>query len=609
VPAAGPLGGGRARAREPARERPVGEAPTLVGRDAELAALRRWVDEAARGRGRAVLIAGDPGIGKTRLAGEAAAIAASKGAQVHRGASYELEGAPPFWPWVQVVRSVAEQLDDAELRQALGAGAAYVAQVAPELRGRAEGPAPARLDGEAARFRAYDAVAHFLARAAARRPLLLVLDDLHWADLPSLRLLGFVAGALGRTPALVVATYRAGEVRPGQPLAETLARLAREPAVERIALGALTQAEVARLVAGETGAAVPEELSARLHRRTGGNPFLLGELLRLGAPDGTPATAAAGEVPATVREVVGERLARLPGEAAEVLTVAALAPDSFGVDALAAVTGLPAERVLELVEAALAAGLVVEDPEGRGGWRFAHDLVREAVYESQSTARRARLHAAYGTALEAVLGPRADAAAAELAHHFGLAAAVAADGHDAEDLVAKGVGYAKLAAEQADARLAYEDAAGHYERALAVLDRSGGDAARLRCELLLGMGDARRCAGDVIGARACLEPAFELASELGEPTWMARAALGFNSGNLWASWLDLWQPDEPSVRLLDGARVALGDEDSALKASLLAQLAVNFHSEDELSTLSAEALGMARRLRDPMPWPTRSPPS
>ncbi|HEV8166952.1 MAG TPA: AAA family ATPase, partial [Actinomycetota bacterium] len=241
-----------------------------------------------------------------------------------------MEGAPPFWPWVQVVRSVAEQLDDAELRQALGAGAAYVAQVAPELHGRAEGPAPARLDGEAARFRAYDAVAHFLARAAARRPLLLVLADLHWADLPSLRLLGFVAGALGRTPALVVATYRAGEVRPGQPLAETLARLAREPAVERIALGALTQAEVARLVAGETGAAVPEELSARLHRRTGGNPFLLGELLRLGAPDGTPATAAAGEVPATVREVVGERLARLPGEAAEVLTVAALAPDSFG---------------------------------------------------------------------------------------------------------------------------------------------------------------------------------------------------------------------------------------------------------------------------------------
>jgi hypothetical protein len=356
---------------------------------------------------------------------------------------------------------------------------------------------------------------------------------------------------------------------------------------------------VARLVAGETGAAVPEELSARLHRRTGGNPFLLGELLRLGAPDGTPATAAAGEVPATVREVVGERLARLPGEAAEVLTVAALAPDCFGFDALAAVTGLPAERVLELVEAALAARLVVEDPEGRGGWRFAHDLVREAVYESQSTARRARLHAAYGTALEAVLGPRAGAAAAELAHHFGRAAAVAADGHDAEVLVAKGVGYAKLAAEQADARLAYEDAAGHYERALAVLDRARGEAAGLRCELLLGMGDARRCAGDVIGARACLEPAFELASELGEPTWMARAALGFNSGNLWASWLDLWQPDEPSVRLLDGARAALGDEDSALKASRLAQLAVNFHSEDELSRLSAEALGMARRLRDP----------
>ncbi len=370
---------------------------------------------------------------------------------------------------------------------------------------------------------------------------------------------------------------------------------------------------MAALLAGVTGAPVPGELGARLHRRTGGNPFLLGELLRLLAAEGALADAAGSEVPATVTEVVGERLARLPGEAAVVLTVAALAPDVFGVDTLAAVTGLPGERVLELVEAALAARMVVEEPARRGGWRFAHDLLREAVYAGLSVARRARLHAAYAEALEAVLGEQAGQAAAELAHHFGQAAAWApvAGGHagpsgrpqviqdEPDGLAAKAVGYARLAAEQASARLAYEDAAGHYERALAALDRGARPQPRVRCELLLGLGDARRRSGDVTGARAALEPAFELAGELGEATWMARAALGFNSGNLWASWLDLWQPDEPSVRLLAGARGALGEGDSSLKASVLAQLAVNFHTEDELSTLSEQSLGMARRLRDP----------
>ncbi len=602
------------RSRRPAAERHDGhaaavwpaagappEAAALVGRDAELLALTQALETATRGDGRLMLVGGDAGIGKTRLAEELAARAAARGVQVHRGACYELEGAPPFWPWLQVVRSVAEQLDDGELRQALGPGAAYVAQVAPELGDRVAATAPpALLDGEAARFRAYDAVARFLGRVAARRPLLLVLDDLHWADLPSLRLLAFVAGGLGRVPALLLATYRDGEVRAGHPLTETLARLAREPVAGRIVLGGLSEVEVAALLAGATGAAVPDRLSARLHRRTGGNPFLLGELARLLVVEGGLAEAASSEVPATVREVVGERLARLPGEAAEVLTVAALAPDVFEVDTLAVVTGLPGERVLELVEAALAARMVVEDPERRGGWRFAHDLVREAVYAGTSTVRRARLHAAYAAALEAVLAERAGEAAAELAHHFGQAAALAPPGRgDPDGVAAKGVGYARLAAEQASARLAYEDAAGHYARALAALDRDAQPQPRVRCELLLGLGDARRRSGEIGAARAALEPAFALARELGEATWMARAALGFNSGNLWASWLDLWQPDEPSVRLLDGARAALGAGDSSLKASVLAQLAVNFHTEDELSTLSEQSLGMARRLRDP----------
>ncbi len=212
--AAGRRDGGPAPAAAAPPASATSEVAALVGRDAELSLLTEALEGAAGGRGRLLLIAGDPGIGKTRLAEELAARAAARGVQVHRGACYELEGAPPFWPWLQVVRSVAEQLDDGELRQALGPGAAYVVQVAPELGERVATGAPATLlDGEAARFRAYDAVARFLGRVAARRPLLLVLDDLHWADLPSLRLLGFVAGGLGRVPALLLGTYREGEAR------------------------------------------------------------------------------------------------------------------------------------------------------------------------------------------------------------------------------------------------------------------------------------------------------------------------------------------------------------------------------------------------------------
>jgi len=583
---------------------PVGrDAPgTLVGRDAEMAMLEQALAAASMQQGRLVLLAGEPGIGKTRLAEEFAMLAGTRGAKVGWGGCYELEGAPAFWPWVQVVRGLTQDLDDERLGSALGSGAGHVVQVVPELGERVAAPAPPTLlHGEAARFRAYEAITHLLTRVASDRTLVIVLDDLHWADVPSLRLLTFAAGVLRHASVLVLGTYRDVEIGPGHALTETLARLAREPVIERVALRGLTEGDVGRFIAGATGATASRRFISSLHRRTAGNPFFLGELVRLLGSEGLLEATDPTEVPASVREVIGRRLAQLPDGSEQLLTVAALAPDAFRLDVLARVEEVPDDRVLEVVEAALAAGLIVEhhDP---GSYRFAHDLVRETLYEGVSPPRRGPLHARYGEALEAVVGKRADEAAAELAHHFCQAATLTAPGSAPAGAGAatKGVGYTRRAAAHALARLAYEDAAAHYQRGLAVLDREPEPDERTYCELLLGLGDARRRCGDVAASRAALERAFELARGLGEAEWMAQAALDLGSSSSWGLWEDLWLPDETAVSLLEGALAALPEVDSVSRARVLGQLAVQFRTEDELHTRSEQALQMARRLHDPL---------
>jgi DNA-binding SARP family transcriptional activator/tetratricopeptide (TPR) repeat protein len=581
---------------------PVGrDAPgALVGRDAEMARLELALAGASLQQGRLVLLAGEPGIGKTRLAEEFAMLAGTRGAEVRWGGCYELEGAPAFWPWVQILRGLAADLDDERLGSALGSGAAHVVQVVPELGERVTAPAPPTLlHGEAARFRAYEAITHLLTRVASDRTLVIVLDDLHWADVPSLRLLTFVAGALRHASVLVLGTYRDVEIGPGHALTETLGRLAREPVTERVALQGLTEGDVGRFIAGATGATASRRFISSLHRRTAGNPFFLGELVRLLGSEGPLEAADPTEVPASVREVIGRRLAQLPDGSEQLLTVAALAPDAFRLDVLARVEDAPDDRVLEVVEAALTARLIVEHHQP-GSYRFAHDLVRETLYESVSPPRRGRLHARYGEALEAVLGRRADEAAAELAHHFCQAATLTPPESAPAGAGAKGVWYARRAAAHALARLAYEDAAAHYQRGLAVLDREPEPDERAYCELLLGLGDARRRSGDLAASRTSLERAFELARALGEAEWMAQAALDLGSSSSWGLWEDLWLPDETAVRLLEGALAALPEVDSVPRARVLGQLAVQFRTEDELHTRSEQALQMARRLHDPL---------
>jgi DNA-binding SARP family transcriptional activator len=438
-------------------------ADELVGRDDQLAALEGVLVGGRGGRGRVVLVAGEPGIGKTRLAEEAARRAAAAGMQVAWGRCHEGDGAPALWPWVQVMRQLSAGLAPGQLAAMLGPSAAWLGQLLPELDGPTppSGPLPIA-DLAAARFQLNEAVAGLLRRLAEVRPLLVVVDDLHWADVPSLSLLAFLAAELKDARLVVVGTYRDVEALAGQPLAETLGALAREPVVERISLGGLDRAGVARLIGRTIGGRPAEPLVQAVHDRCGGNPFFITELLRLlqseralAAPDA--AAAARRDIPVGVRDVLRARLARLPAQTGTVLMVAAVAGRRFDLDLVEAVTGLEDEATLDAAEAAVLAGLVLEDDRAAGRYRFAHALVRETIYQDISRARRARLHARVVDALVAVQGAEPEPAA-EMAYHCWQAAPVIG--------AARALPHLLRAGEQAAAQLAYEAADEQFGRAL-----------------------------------------------------------------------------------------------------------------------------------------------
>jgi DNA-binding CsgD family transcriptional regulator/tetratricopeptide (TPR) repeat protein len=570
----------------------------FVGRAGELAALTADLDAAVGGRGGVVLVAGEPGIGKTRLAEELAARATARGAVVLWGRCWEGAGAPSFWPWVQVVRGYVQvQADDpASLRHDLGAGAADIAQLVPAVHDCIPDlPVPPPLEPEAARFRLFDSLAGFLRTAAARRPLLVVLDDLHWADVPSLALLRFMSRELEGTGPLVVGSYRQSEVGQGHPLLAAVADLTRGQH-HWLLLGGLGQRDVASFVALVAGAEPSEELAAEVYRQTDGNPFFVTEVVRLLASQGRldPAARGAavlkGGLPEGVRAVVAERLGRLSDDCRRILEVAAVVGRDFELRVLQPASGLDAERLLVLLEEAEAARVVGAVPGGLSRWRFAHALVREVLYEGLLTARRVRLHGLVGEALEAVYTADPGPHLAELAYHL----AEAAPG--SEEMAARAVQMATLAGRRALEVLAWEDAAELFERALAALELTERPGSKQRCELLLAVGEARMATSDVSAARTAYQQAGDLARRIGSPEALARAGLGlgleFTSGIV----------DQVQVGLLEEAPAALGEADSTLRARVLAGLARALVSTPQVErrlALSEDAVRMARRLGDP----------
>ena len=563
-----------------------------VGREREVEELCAAADLAFASHGQLVLVSGDAGIGKTRLAEELATYAHLRDALVLWGRCDEGEGAPPYWPWVQIVRAYAVDHDPEVLGAAMGAGAADIAQIVSEVGRRLPDlePAPA-LTPEQARFRLFDSVTTFLVDASRREPLVLVLDDLHCADSPSLLLLEFLVRRLPDARLLLVATYRDTELSPRHPLTHTLGELSRAHPPRRIALGGLTRSEVGRYIVMTAGVDPDAALIAAVHHKTEGNPLFLGEVVRLLSAEGRlerfgEEPAADVTIPREVREVLARRLERLSEPCRGALSLAAVIGGEFHLRVLQAVADLAPERVLDALDEATAARVLMAT--GPGSYRFAHGVVCDALVESVPAGRRVELHRHVGVALEKLFADRLEPHLAELANHF-LEAAPAG-------MLDKGLRYAALAAERAAAQLAYEDAAQLYERSLRALELTGADGAR-RCDLLLALGDAYARAGSAQPARGAFRRAAGYARRLRSPQRLAQAAFGFGSSRATYPIVD-----EEVVGLLEEALAALESGDDGLRARLLARLAMELYfagAPERRAALAEEAVAIARRIGEP----------
>jgi len=594
----------RASAAESGGRAPAPGRGAFVGRVGELAQLLAAADDARAGRGGIALLAGDAGIGKTRIAEEVASRARQRGAAVYWGRCHEGTGAPAYWPWVQVLRAAVRETPPRILAAQLGAGAVDVAQVVPEIRQRlGDLPAARTLDAEQARFQLFDAIAGYLATAAARRPIVLVLDDLHWADTPSLLLLQFLARAVSDSALFVIATYRDVEVDSAHPLAPVLDEVCRARGFARIALRGLPAEAVRDLATAMCGETVAVSCADALMHRTEGNPFFVEELLRHCLEEGLPMSDLAENLervrlPHGVQAIIRRRLERLAPSCNRILTVAAVIGRDFDRALLRDVLGAGGDPVDEAdLEAelrhAVSARVVNEVRSGRARYRFAHALVRETLYEAQPAERRAALHRCIGEALERSQQGDARASAAQLAYHFVESSRRGGDARPAAR-------YSTDAAREAADALAYEEAAAHYERALEALDRLGGDASsRARADVLLALAEEQMHAGQPLRAKPNFLRAAEAARACGSAEHLARAALGFET---LAADLGGTEPDRVYVNLLEEAAVALEPEGGKYRARVLARLAQVPHRSmprERRAAMSAEAVEIARRIEDP----------
>ena len=549
-----------------------GDGASFIGRQQDLDVVRLSLAGAVAGRGRLVLVAGEPGVGKTRLAEVVAAEAGQRGVPALWGSCWPGDGAPPLWPWTQVFRDASTwgRVEDTELLSQLTEGESHTGLLGD-------------LDASSARFRLFDRVTAGLRRATDEGPLLVVLDDLQWADRTSLQLLLFVARTLRSTPMLVVGTYRDTEIAPGDPLAELLNEASGD--AERVALAGLARAEIGELASSIVGSRVPAELEDLLNDHTGGNPLFVKELVRLLAAQGR--LGVPGHVPAGVREVLDRRLARLSRPCRDALGVAAVIGRSFEVSLLADAAAMSHDDASNVIDEAASARVVCESGPDR--FTFVHELFRQALYEAFGGGARLRAHLAVGLALEARCPSVPGTHLAELAHHF-VASVPVGDAEVAAD-------YAEQAGAQAARVLAFDEAAEWHRRALAVLTERHPSVRRAR--LLVSLGEAQWRASDSDGARLSIAEATALARAAGDSETLARAALAAGGGLGGAQ--PLAEPDQELIALLEEALEQLPASDGVVRCRVLARLAAELYLTDEVArrdTLSGEAVAMARRLGD-----------
>jgi AAA ATPase domain len=576
----------------------IGGGPRFVGRDAELAALGVALADAANGRGGGlVLISGEPGIGKTTLAGRFARHALAQGAQVAWGSAWEDSGAPPYWPWVQVLRSFERNAGTAALAEAAGSGAGLLAPFVPSL-----GLLPGLgADAPGARLALFDAVTTTLDRASRAAPLVVVLDDLHAAGRASALLLRFAFEAkLARV--LLIALYRDVEARLDGELSEVVGAL--EATATLITLGGLSRGEIGILLPG----ADPGILAA-VERRSEGNPLFVAQVARMLA-SGSGTVADAG-VPAGIRQAIRGQITQLTRSAAvsrtgdqgtelptgptagEVLTTAAVLAADLDPGLVARVIGTTAESVSGVFDRAARAGVLRASSAPPHRYVFAHALIREALYSELSPRGRAETHRLAAGVLEQQPW-RARVSNAELAYHYLRAMPAEITAGEGSGIAFRAVEYAGLAGRDALGALAYEEAAAHFQQALEALSRAAEAPPASRCELLLGLAEALMNSGASGRAEPHLREALRLARQSGAARQLAAAAL------LGATHLDFNAPDDSAAGLLQEAAEALATDAPALRARTLARLAIARAADPAAARAAAgQAVQVARQSGDP----------
>ena len=557
---------------------------TFVGRSEATAALdATW--GAVRERGlRVVVLAGEPGIGKTRLARQFARTAHERGATVLAGGCPE-ETLVAYQPFVEALRHYIACCPPSELAVQVTPRRAQLAAIVPELDDPRTPYVSAGLDAEQERFRLFEAVSSLLSDAAHIRPLVLFLDDLHWADQPSLSLLRHLARSAKDAPLMVLGTFRPVEVDERHPLAEALAELRRARIVERLSLTGLGEPEVAELIAGRVGRQAPREFVRRVADRSEGNPFFIEELLyEVGAA--ADWDTAAGGVPESVKDLLLRRLRVLGEDCRQALSVAAVAGREFELDVLEHVLEHPRDRLIDLVEEAIDADVLVE-PAQPGRLSFSHALFRETIYEQLSATRKAAIHGRIAAAIEAAPGERPDARAGALAYHYRAAgdlrkafdyhrlAAAAAERVHARETALENLDGAIFAGEMLGMTAATEEAIRDLYRARAWMLQMLGERDRALADLEHALQGAR-AAGDrstemrvlhALGAhwhvldpqtsRRCQQHALRIAEELGDESGQVNALNRLSL--VLANELEFAEAVELGERALEIARRA-GDE-------------------------------------------------
>ncbi len=576
----------------PGSLRPTSASP-FVGRESELEKLQTLMPRTEGERRRVALLSGEPGVGKSRLAREFAGQAAAEGVLVLYGAC-DAVVRTPYGPFVEALDRLARVIEAEELRAALGAGGGELTRLLPDLSALVgELPAPVEADPDTERHRLHTAVADLLANVSRGRPTLLVLEDGHWADAPTLLLLRHLARSGWSARLLILATFRDTETELPGGLSETLADLRRSDDVVRMRLPELSGAEVSDLLSRAAGSdADPElrEVASTIHDLTGGNAFLVCELWRAVVETGV-VEVVGGQArvtrpltelgtPESVREVVSQRLSRLAPRTTDLLELAAVAGPEFELEPIRRAAGLAEAGFLVAVEEAVGSGMIEELPSQRLACRFTHEIVRRALYDRLSRLRRAELHLRVGEALESA-APATDRALADLAHHFGAAAPFGG--------AERAIDYNLRAASAASAALAFDDAAMRLRTALEI----GIEDEAERAEALLELGAASHRAGKAADSLEALASAAEIARALDSVELLARAAIGYEEA--------CWRPglvSREAVELLEEGLAAIGEGNEELRIGLLAGLAraLDFQGERERGAIVREnAVGLARR--------------